>query len=54
MAGVWTQNTTLLLSGEDDRGEYLDELELELEQVRATITDREGCENSLILLSRWP
>jgi hypothetical protein len=31
---VPAQNTTLVLSLEDDRREYLDELELELEQVQ--------------------
>jgi hypothetical protein len=31
---VQAQNTTLELSLEDDRREYLDELELELEQVK--------------------
>jgi hypothetical protein len=30
---VSAQNTTLVLSPEDDHREYLDELELELEQV---------------------
>jgi hypothetical protein len=31
---VLAQNTTLLLSLEDNRKEYLEELELELEQVQ--------------------